>query len=122
MTAWWRLGVNTPSLQAFLDNFCQQNFVITPEGGWVEPHGANPARRVLSRSRAPFRADFFHCIPARWKTPGVISDDTVGDSQITYLTAALTRAKSEKFTRRADHCASSSSVPMRVARSTAAAR
>lgn len=26
-------GVNTPSLQAFLDNFCQAGFVITPEAG-----------------------------------------------------------------------------------------
>jgi hypothetical protein len=29
--------------------------------------------------------------------PGVISDKTIGDSQLTYLKAALSRAKKEKF-------------------------
>jgi hypothetical protein len=89
-------GVNTPSLQAFLDNFCQAGFVITPEAGGLS-RTAQIQPGVFFTFEAPF-VRIFALYSGTLEDPGVISDADIGNSQIAFLTAALTRAKAEKFT------------------------
>jgi hypothetical protein len=63
-----------------------------------------PARRRTAQIQPgvffTFEAPFIRILTLYSNTledPGVLSDKTIGDSQLTYLRAALTRAKKEKF-------------------------
>jgi hypothetical protein len=89
-------GVRTPTLQAFLENFCQSDFVVTPQAG-----GLSRTAQIQPGIFYTFEAPFVRIICLYSNTledPGVISDDEIGDSQLTYLRAALRRVKHEKFT------------------------
>ena len=89
-------GVRTPSLQAFLENFCQSEFVVTPQAG-----GLSRTAQIQPGVFYTFEAPFVRIICLYSNTledPGVIADDEIGDSQLIYLQAALRRVKHEKFT------------------------
>jgi hypothetical protein len=89
-------GVRTPTLQAFLENFCQSDFVVTPQAG-----GLSRTAQIQPGIFYTFEAPFMRIICLYSNTledPGVIADDEIGDSQLTYLRAALRRVKHEKFT------------------------
>jgi metallophosphoesterase superfamily enzyme len=89
-------GVQTPTLQAFLENFCQSEFVVTPEAG-----GLSRTAQIQPGVFYTFEAPFVRIICLYSNTledPGVIADDEIGDSQLTYLRAALWRVKHDKFT------------------------
>jgi hypothetical protein len=89
-------GVRTPTLQAFLENFCQSDFVVTPQAG-----GLSRTAQIQPGVFYTFEAPFVRIICLYSNTledPGVIADDGVGDAQLTYLRAALQRVKHEKFT------------------------
>ena len=96
-------NVTTPSLQAFLDNFCAagQPSHRTPEsGGLVRTAQIQPG--VYFTLEAPFvrlLSLYSNCL----EDPGVLSTQGgafpyLTDKQIDYLTAALKRVKSDKFT------------------------
>jgi len=86
---------DVPTLDAYLRNFCQQDFVITPEAGGLN-RTAQIQPGVFFTFEAPF-VRFLVLYSGTLEDPGVIANDTIGDSQLTYLKAALTRAKAEKF-------------------------
>lgn len=95
----------TPTLQAFLDNFCTagQPFHRTPEaGGLARTAGVQPA--IYFTLEAPFvriLGIYSNCL----EDPGVISSQKgmaqtypyLPDVQIDFLEAALTRARTERF-------------------------
>jgi hypothetical protein len=88
-------GTSTPTLQAFLDNFCQPEFVIAPEAG-----GLSRTAQIQPGVFYTFEAPFIRILCLYSNTledPGVISGGELGDSQLNYLKAALTRAKKENF-------------------------
>ncbi|HUB66538.1 MAG TPA: metallophosphoesterase [Candidatus Methylacidiphilales bacterium] len=96
---------STPTLQAFLDNFCAYNqpFHRTPEAGnLVRTAGRQPG--VYFTLEAPFvriLGLYSNCL----EDPGVISSQSnsaqkypcLTDVQLDFLTAALKRVKTEKF-------------------------
>ena len=96
---------NTPTLKAFLDNFCayDQPFHRTPEaGGLARTAGKQPG--VYYTLEAPFvriLGLYSNCL----EDPGVISSQKgayqtysyLPDAQLDYLEAALKRIKTEKF-------------------------
>jgi hypothetical protein len=89
-----------PTLDAFLRNFCAASPVVTPEaGGLVRTAMIAPA--VYFTVDAPF-VKILGLYSNVLEDPGVISDEsgknsTLDNRQIAFLTAALKRAKSEKF-------------------------
>jgi hypothetical protein len=91
---------STPTLQAFLENFCQDGFVITPQAG-----GLSRTAQIQPGVFFTFEAPFVRILCLYSNTledPGVIADPangpaTIGRSQIAYLKAALARIKKEKF-------------------------
>lgn len=88
-------GTSTPTLAAFLENFCQEDFVVTPEAG-----GLSRTAQIQPGVFFTFEAPFIRILALYSNTledPGVISDKHIGDSQLTYLKAALARAKKENF-------------------------
>jgi hypothetical protein len=92
----------TPTLQAFLANFCTagQPFHRTPEaGGLARTAQIQPG--VYFTLEAPF-VRILALYSNVLEDPGVISDEAgqypyLGQTQVTFLKAALSRAKSEKF-------------------------
>jgi len=88
-------GVDTPTLAAFLDNFCQAHFVVTQEAG-----GLSRTAQIQPGVFFTFEAPFIRILCLYSNTledPGIIANADLGDSQLTYLQAALTRARTEKF-------------------------
>jgi hypothetical protein len=88
-------GVTTPTLQAFLDNFCQESFVVAPEAG-----GLSRTAQIQPGVFFTFEAPFIRILCLYSNTledPGVIAGGSIDDSQLTYLKAALARVKSENF-------------------------
>jgi hypothetical protein len=94
---------DTPSLQAFLQNFCTAGQAPhrTPQtGGLARTAGVQPG--VYFTLEAPFvriLGLYSNCL----EDPGVISTEGgkypyITDVQLTFLKAALTRVKKEKFT------------------------
>jgi hypothetical protein len=86
---------NATSLKAFLDNFCQPEFVVTPEAG-----GLSRTAQIQPGVFFTFEAPFVRILSLYSNTledPGVIADDSIGDAQLTYLKAALSRAKHERY-------------------------
>jgi hypothetical protein len=88
-------GVSTPTLEAYLQNFCQSEFVVAPEAG-----GLSRTAQVQPGVFFTFEAPFVRILCLYSNTledPGVLADDNIGESQLSYLQAALTRAKDENF-------------------------
>jgi hypothetical protein len=91
---------HTATLEAFLRNFCGENFEVTPEAG-----GLSRTAQIQPGVFFTFEAPFVRILAIYSNTledPGVIANTrtykTVGNTQLDYLKAALTRVKSEKFT------------------------
>jgi hypothetical protein len=91
---------STPTLQAFLENFCQTDFVVTPQAGGLS-RTAQIQPGVFFTFEAPFVR--FLCLYSNTlEDPGVIADgegqpSNIGTSQLDYLAAALARVKSDNF-------------------------
>jgi Calcineurin-like phosphoesterase len=88
-------GSNATSLEAFLDNFCASEFEVAPEAG-----GLSRTAQIQPGVFFTFEAPFVRILALYSNTledPGIISDATIGDSQLVYLKTALQRAKSEGF-------------------------
>jgi hypothetical protein len=91
---------STPSLQAFLENFCQAEFVVTPQAG-----GLSRTAQIQPGVFFTFEAPFLRILCLYSNTledPGVIADgegeeSNIGMSQLDYLAAALARIRDEKF-------------------------
>jgi Calcineurin-like phosphoesterase len=87
--------VHTASLEAFRRNFCAQTFMVMPEAG-----GLSRTAQIQPGVFFTFDAPFVRILAIYSNTledPGVISDNTIGDSQLKYLKAALDRVKTEKY-------------------------
>ena len=90
-----------PTLQAFLNNFCAASPVVTPDAGGLS-RTAMTAPGVYFTFDAPF-VRILGLYSNVLEDPGVISDEngsnTVLDQrQVAFLTAALKRIVSEKYT------------------------
>ncbi len=88
-------GVTTPSLEAFIDNFCASDFEVRPEAG-----GLSRTTQIQPGVFFTFDAPFLRVIALYSNTledPGVIASPEIGDSQLTFLEAALKRVKKEKY-------------------------
>jgi hypothetical protein len=88
-------GSGASTLAAFLENFCASDFEVTSEAG-----GLSRTAQIQPGVFFTFEAPFVRILALYTNTledPGVISNSTIGDSQLTYLNAALTRVKSENF-------------------------
>ncbi len=96
-----RPGTSTPTLAAFLDNFCADQFRIAPQAG-----GLSRTAQIQPGVFFTFEAPFVRILALYSNTledPGVISSQDgafpeLGDSQLDYLRAALARVKSEAWT------------------------
>jgi hypothetical protein len=89
-----------PTLQAFLQNFCAANFAPSPdEGGLLRTTMIQPG--VYLTFDAPF-VRILGLYSNVLEDPGVISSqggtNSLDNRQITFLTTALKRVKSEKYT------------------------
>jgi Calcineurin-like phosphoesterase len=83
------------SLDAYLRNFCAQQFVVTPEAG-----GLSRTAQIQPGVFFTFEAPFVRVLALYSNTledPGVIADSHVGNSQLDFLAAALARVKSEQY-------------------------
>ena len=83
------------SLEAYLRNFCAEDFSVTPEAG-----GLSRTAQIQPGVFFTFEAPFVRIITFYSNTledPGVIANDDIGDSQLTFLEAALNRVKEENY-------------------------
>ena len=83
------------TLAAFLRNFCASDFVVRSEAG-----NLSRTAQVQPGVFYTFEAPFVRIVAMYSNTledPGVISDPTIGDSQLVFLKAALERVKAEKY-------------------------
>jgi hypothetical protein len=86
------------SLDAYLRNFCSDpanGFVVTPEAG-----GLSRTAQIQPGVFFTFDAPFVRILVFYSNTledPGVIADDTIGNSQLAFLEAALQRVKAEDY-------------------------
>jgi hypothetical protein len=86
------------SLDAYLRNFCAdpaQGFIVTPEAG-----GLSRTAQIQPGVFFTFDSPYVRTLVFYSNTledPGVIANSTIGQSQLTFLRAALQRIKSEKF-------------------------
>ena len=88
-------AVHAASLAAFLRNFCADNFVVMPEAG-----GLSRTAQIQPGVFFTFDAPFVRILTLYSNTledPGVISNTSIGDSQLRFLKAALERVKSENY-------------------------
>jgi hypothetical protein len=90
-------GAGVPSLKGYLRNFCQESFVVLPEAG-----GLSRTAQIQPGVYFTFEAPFVRIISLYSNTledPGVIADPTpgpgIGTAQLTFLKAALTRARAD---------------------------
>jgi Calcineurin-like phosphoesterase len=84
-------GVNTPTLQAFLHNFCAEAFEVVPEAG-----GLARTAQIQPGVFFTFEATLLRIIALYSNTledPGFIASPEIGHAQLDFLRAALTRAK-----------------------------
>jgi metallophosphoesterase superfamily enzyme len=88
-------NTNATSLAAFLDNFCAPEFEVAPEAGGLS-RTAQIQPGVFFTLEAPLLR-ILALYSNTLEDPGVIADDTIGNSQIAYLNAALARVKSDGF-------------------------
>ena len=89
-------GTSATTLAAFLDNFCATEFEVAPEAGGLS-RTAQIQPGVFFTFEAPPYVRVLALYSNTLEDPGVIADDTIGDSQLVYLKAALERVKSEGF-------------------------
>ncbi len=93
-------GDPAPTLAAWLSNFCAESAVMTPEaGGLIRTAMTQPG--VFYTFDAPF-ARILSVYSNVLEDPGVLSTEggarpTLNDTQLTFLQAALTRCKKEKY-------------------------
>jgi Calcineurin-like phosphoesterase len=83
------------SLEAYLRNFCAEDFTVTPEAG-----GLSRTAQIQPGVFFTFEAPFLRIVTLYSNTledPGVIANDDIGDSQLTFLKAALERVKNENY-------------------------
>jgi hypothetical protein len=83
------------SLEAFERNFCADSFVITPDAG-----GLSRTAQIQPGVFFTFAAPFVRILALYSNTledPGVIADADIGESQLTFIKAALERVKSDNF-------------------------
>lgn len=88
-------GTKAKTLTAFLENFCATDFEVTPEAG-----GLSRTAQIQPGVFFTFEAPLVRILALYSNTledPGVIANDTIGNSQLTYLKAALARVKSDNF-------------------------
>jgi hypothetical protein len=88
-------GTKAASLAAFLENFCANEFEITPEAG-----GLSRTAQIQPGVFYTFEAPFLRILTLYsnvLEDPGVIADQHIGHSQLDYLKAALERVKSDGF-------------------------
>jgi hypothetical protein len=88
-------GTKATTLSAFLENFCSQHFDVAPEAG-----GLSRTTQIQPGVFYTFEAPLVRILALYSNTledPGVISDNHVGISQLTYLQTALKRVQAEKF-------------------------
>jgi len=86
---------NSPSLDAFLRNFCAERFERTPESG-----GLSRTAQIQPGVFFTFEAPFVRVLALYSGTledPGIIADKQIGSSQLDYLRAALTRVRDERY-------------------------
>jgi hypothetical protein len=85
-------GTNARTLTAFLENFCASDFEVTPEAG-----GLSRTAQIQPGVFFTFEAPLLRVIALYsnvLEDPGVIASPEIGNSQLVFLEAALTRAKS----------------------------
>ena len=88
-------GTKAKTLAAFLENFCATEFEVTPEAG-----GLSRTAQIQPGVFFTFEAPLLRILALYSNTledPGVIANDNIGTSQLTYLQAALARVQSENF-------------------------
>jgi hypothetical protein len=88
-------GNTTPTLAAFIDNFCAEHFEVRPEAG-----GLSRTAQIQPGVFFTFEAPMLRILALYsnvLEDPGVIASDEIGDSQVQYLKAALDRVNTEKF-------------------------
>ena len=93
-------GTNVPTLEAYLENFCESEFVVTPEAG-----GLDRTAQIQPGVFFTFEAPFVRVLALYsnvLEDPGVISSEggtykEVPDAQLDYLRAALERVKSANY-------------------------
>ncbi len=93
-------NVSVPSLEAYLRNFCAERFAHTPESG-----GLDRTAQVQPGVYYTFEAPLLRILALYSGTledPGVIAAidgrfADLGDAQLAFLEAALTRARDEKY-------------------------
>ncbi|MGA7803862.1 metallophosphoesterase family protein [Bradyrhizobium sp.] len=89
-------NTNASTLAAFLENFCASEFEVTAEaGGLARTAQIQPG--VFYTFEAPPYVRILALYSNTLEDPGVIADDTIGDSQLAYLEAALKRVTSDGF-------------------------
>jgi Calcineurin-like phosphoesterase len=93
-------GVTTPTLQAFLDNFCATDFQTSPDAGGLD-RTVNIQPGVYFTLDAPL-VRILGLYSNRLEDPGVISSQggtvkALTDVQLDFLKAALQRIADEKF-------------------------
>jgi hypothetical protein len=84
-------GAATPTLAAFLENFCAEPFEVTAEAG-----GLSRTAQIQPGVFFTFEAPMLRILALYsnvLEDPGVIASDAIGHAQIDYLDAALARAK-----------------------------
>jgi hypothetical protein len=87
---------HTKSLEAFLRNFCTPGFVVSPDAGMLS-RTAQIQPGVFFTFDAPF-VRIIGMYSNALEDPGYIAAPSIGNSQLTFLEAALRRVKSESFT------------------------
>jgi hypothetical protein len=83
------------SLEAYLRNFCAETFEISPDAG-----GLSRTAQIQPGVFFTFEAPFVRILALysnMLEDPGVICNADIGDSQIRFLRAALTRVKEENY-------------------------
>jgi len=93
-------GVTTPTLQAFVDNFCATDFQTAPDAGGLD-------RTTMIQPGVYFTLDtplarIFGLYSNRLEDPGVISSQggtvkALNDDQLNFLKAGLQRVADDKF-------------------------
>jgi hypothetical protein len=88
-------GAHGKSLEAFLRNFCAASFIVSPDA-----LGLSRTAQIQPGVFFTFEAPFVRIVALYSNTledPGVLADADIGDSQIKFLEAALTRTKVEGY-------------------------
>ena len=86
---------NAKTLAAFLENFCADGFRVSPDAG-----GLTRTAQIQPGVFFTFEAPFVRVLVLysnALEDPGVISGPGIGDSQLKFLRAALTRVAKEGF-------------------------